>query len=614
VHLRLIETTDLHVHILPYDYYADRPADGLGLSQAAACIADLRATAANTLVFDNGDFLQGNPLGDWVAQERGVTPGHPHPAIAAMNAMGFDAAALGNHEFNYGLEFLRTALAGARFPVVCANVAMHQAQDAADDQTLMPPYALLDRPLTDATGAHHSIRIGVIGLVPPQILQWDHQHLQGWVTTRDIVATARALVPRIRAEGADLVVALAHSGIGPAQHRDRMENAAVPLAAVPGIDVVMAGHSHQVFPGPGFDGIDGVDARAGTIHGRPAVMAGRFGSHVGVIDLTLDRDGPGWRIAGSRVAARPVGHAPPAPEAEAVRAAVAQDHAGALAYVRRPVGRADVALHSYFALVADAPCLRVVNRAQAAHVARALHGTPHAGLPVLSAAAPFRAGGRGGPANYTSLPAGNIALRHLADLYPYPNTLRALRLTGAEVVAWLERAASLFRRITPGARDADLLDRDAPAHDFDVIEGLTWRIDLAHPPAYTRDGLPTGTGHGRVVDPRHDGQPIDPTAPFILATNSYRAGGGGGYPGVGPDRIVLETATTNRDVVLQHILQRGRIDSATGATWAFVPMPGTSVVFDSAPAARAHTAALSPLRIEDLGAAEGGFARFRLWL
>ena len=614
VHLRLLGTTDLHVHVLPYDYYADRPMGGIGLSQAAASIARLRAGAANSLLFDNGDFLQGNPLGDWVAFGRGLKPGDLHPAIAAMNAVGFDAATLGNHEFNHGLDFLMTALARAAFPVVCANVALQQGDHPADDQTLLPPCVLLDRTVTDGAGMPHAIRVGVIGLVPPQILQWDHQHLCGRVWTRDIVTTAQALVPRMRAKGADIVVALSHSGIGPATHRDGMENATVPLAAVPGIDAVMAGHIHKVFPGPGFAGIDGVDAQAGTIHGKPAVMAGFWGSHVGMIDLLLERDGPAWRITGSRSAAHPVGHERPASEDAAVRVATERDHAAALAHIRRPVGRADAPLHSYFALVADAPCLRVINRAQAAYVAQALHGTPHAGIPVLSAAAPYRAGGLGGPGNFTSIPAGDIALRHVADLYPYPNTIRALRLTGAEIVDWLERSASLFRQITPGSQDADLMDRDAPAYDFDVIEGLTWRIDLSRPAKHARDGLPARPGPGRVTDVCHHGAPIDPDAPFILATNSYRAGGGGAFPGVRADAIVLDAPDTNRDAVLRHIIEQGTLGPTRGATWAFVPMPGTTVTFASAPQARAHLAEVSSPRIEDAGDAGDGFARFRIRL
>ena len=243
-----METTDLHVHVWPYDYYSDRAVDTVGLARTAAHIADIRAEATNSLLLDNGDFLQGNPMGDYIAYERGMNDGDMHPVITAMNAVGFDASTLGNHEFNYGLDFLMKSLAGAAFPVVSANVVKEQGADPTKDTTLLKPYVILDRELTDGAGEKHAIRIGLIGFVPPQIVNWDRKHLEGNVTTRDIVAAAEAYVPQMREEGADIIIALSHSGIGAADRSDGMENASVPLAAIDGVDALLTGHSHLVFP------------------------------------------------------------------------------------------------------------------------------------------------------------------------------------------------------------------------------------------------------------------------------------------------------------------------------------------------------------------------------
>ena len=161
-HLRLMETTDLHVHVWPYDYYADRPRDTLGLARTAAHIADIRAEATNSMLLDNGDFLQGNPMGDYIAYERGMKEGDMHPIISAMNTVGFDASTLGNHEFNYGLDFLMKSLAGADFPVVTANVATTEGADPTQDTTLIPPYVILDREVTDGAGDKQQIREGLI--------------------------------------------------------------------------------------------------------------------------------------------------------------------------------------------------------------------------------------------------------------------------------------------------------------------------------------------------------------------------------------------------------------------------------------------------------------------
>ncbi|WP_165918917.1 bifunctional 2',3'-cyclic-nucleotide 2'-phosphodiesterase/3'-nucleotidase [Rhodovulum adriaticum] len=498
-----MQITDLHANILPYDYFADRPAQDIGLARTAGLAAQLRAEAANALLLDNGDFLQGNPLADYFGQVRGLRPGEVHPVIAAMNAAGVEVATLGNHDFDYGLDFLHAALAGAGFPVVSANVLTARGATPADDRMLVAPWVILDRHLIDEAGHSLPIRVGVIGFAPPQITRWSHPHLDGRISARDIMQAARAQVPALRAAGADLVIALCHSGLAEPDHVEGQENAGIPLAGVEGIDVVLAGHQHLTLPGPAYRGVPGVDADAGTIRGKPAVMAGFWGGHLGVIDLALGHDRGRWRILDhdSRlypIAARqPDGTvAPLVRDMPAVTRAAAPAHAETLDYVRRPVGRCTGALHSYFALAGADPCVALLAQAQRAHVRQALKGTEHDGLPILSAVSPFKAGGRGGPEYYSDVPAGDLAIRHVADLYPYPNTVQAVRLTGAQVRAWLERAASLFNRIVPGQPDQMLMERDAPAYQFDVLDGLRYRIDLGQPARFDALGGP-GNPQGR---------------------------------------------------------------------------------------------------------------------
>ncbi|MCX7645366.1 MAG: bifunctional 2',3'-cyclic-nucleotide 2'-phosphodiesterase/3'-nucleotidase [Rhodobacteraceae bacterium] len=620
-HLRIMETTDLHVHVLPYDYYADRPVDTVGLSRTAALVRAIRAEATNALLVDNGDFLQGNPMGDYIAYERGMREGDLHPVIAAMNTVGFDAATLGNHEFNYGLDFLMKSLAGARFPFVSANVVTREGADPTRDETLLRPYVILDRRVIDGAGRPHRLRVGMIGFVPPQTVTWDRRHLEGRVRARDILAAARAWVPRMKEEGADIIVALSHSGIGPATHAEGMENASVPLARVEGIDALMTGHQHLVFPGDAFAGVAGVDCAAGTIHGKPAVMGGAWGSHLGVIDLLLETSGGEWRIVGHEAAARPIARRDGDGRVRAlvgdvpeVVASVREVHAATLAYVRRPVGRTSAPLHSYFALVAGDPSVRIVNRAQAWYVAEMLKGTAHAALPLLSAAAPFKAGGRGGPEHYTDVPAGDIAIGNVADLYLYPNTVRAVRVTGAELADWLERSAGIFRRIVPGGRDQILIDPDFPSYNFDVIDGVTYRIDLSRPPKFGPGGELLDPAARRIVDLSYQGRPVDPAEEFVIATNSYRAGGGGDFPGAKGDTIILEAPDTNRDVLVRYIVAQGTIDPAADGNWSFAPLPGTTVLFDTGPGALRYLADLRGLAIEPAGEAPGGFARFRIAL
>lgn len=619
VHLRVIETTDLHLHILPYDYYADRPWTGIGLAQASRLVAKARSEARNALLFDNGDFLQGTPMGDYVAHERGLKAGDVHPAIAAMNALGYDAITLGNHEFNYGLDFLMTALDGAQFPVVSANLMTARGTNPRQDRTLVKPYVLLDRLLADESGALHPIRIGLIGLAPPQVIDWDSHALDGRLMSRDIVETARAWVPEMREAGADLILALAHTGIGAARHIDGMENAAIPLARVPGIDALLTGHSHLLFPSPVFAGLGDVDIATGTIAGKPAVMGGCWGAHVGLIDLLLIRDAGEWRVLGTRSEVRaladdtlPGAQSRDQAPVDRVTEAVATAHVDTLAAIRRPVGRSELALHSYFSHLGVLGALHLVAEAQRDYVEARLDDPDLAGLPILSAVAPFKAGGRNGPAGYTDVPAGPLALRHIADLYPFPNAIAALCVTGAEVLEWLERSAAAFNRVRPGSTGTPLRNPDVPGYNFEVISPLDVVYDLSQPARYDGAGLLVDAKARRVVSAAYRGQPIDPGARFILCTNSYRAGGAGHFPGARLTNLVLSDERVTRDILRAHVARRGVVMGATGGSLGFLPMPGTSVVFETGPGAHRHLEQIAHLHPEARGLTRAGFLRLKL--
>ncbi|HEX2863213.1 MAG TPA: bifunctional 2',3'-cyclic-nucleotide 2'-phosphodiesterase/3'-nucleotidase, partial [Deinococcales bacterium] len=516
VNLRLLETTDLHTAALGYDYYQDKATGEYGLANTATLIRAAKADAANSLLFDDGDLIQGNPLGDYVAKVNPLKPGQMHPMTAAMKTLGYDAASVGNHEFNYGLPFLEQVIAAAPFPYVNANVYNE------DGSYHFKPYVILNKIVTATDGHKYALKIGVTGFAPPQIMQWDKGNLEGKVTSGDMVQAAQKVVPQMKADGANLVIVLAHSGIE-ATYATAAENAAAELTKVPGVDVVFSGHQHLLFPSPTFKDIPNVNLDKGTINGKPVVMAGYWGNNMGQIDLTLTRQGGQWVVSDSKSSLKPVWDAAAKkalvePDAQ-VTAAVQAAHQGTLDYVRGRVADLSAPITSYFALVQDDPSVQIVSNAQIAYVTDALKGTPYEKLPVLSAAAPFKAGGRNGVSYYTDIPAGTIAIKNVADLYVYPNTVQAVVVTGAQVKEWLERAAGQFNQIDPNKKEVQPLVNEAfPTYNFDIIDGVTYQIDVTQPSRYDLSGKLVAPTAERIKNLSFQGKPIDPNAQFVVAT------------------------------------------------------------------------------------------------
>ena len=597
VRLRVLETTDLHMNLMSYDYYQDKPTDQYGLDRAVSLIKAARAEAPNSLLFDNGDLLQGNPLGDVVASVHPLKDGQVHPAFKVMNALGYDAANLGNHDFNYGLPFLQRALKGTNFPYISANVYI----DDADKLTprarhAFTPYLLLERQLRDVEGKAHALKIGVIGLLPPQIMQWDKANLDGRVVARDMVEVAAKYVPEMRAAGAQLVIVLAHSGFEKGELAPFAENAVSRLAEVPGVDAILFGHAHSEFPGRSFAAYPKVNIERGTINGVAAVMPGRWGDHLGVVDFRLDNSAGQWKVLDSRASIRPIFDRAAKKSVAAadpmVEQLIATEHQQTLSYVRGKVAYTQVPIYSYFAQVSDDSSVQIVANAQIAYVKRAIQGTEYEKFPVLSAASPFKAGGRQGSTNYTDIPVGPLAIKHVSDLYVYPNTLKAVLLSGAEVKEWIEMSAGQFNRIDPqGAPEQALINHGFPSFNFDTIDGVSYELDLTQSAKYAVNGTLVAANSSRVKNLKYLGQPLQPEARFIVATNNYRAYGGGNFPGLSAARVILDAPEENRQVLIEYLTSLDKLppdpqnSPAADGNWRILPVPGIKLGFITSSAA-----------------------------
>jgi 2',3'-cyclic-nucleotide 2'-phosphodiesterase/3'-nucleotidase len=606
IKLRLLETSDLHSFDENYDYFRDTPDNTVGLTKAATLIRAARAQAQNTLLFDNGDTIQGNPLADYMALPGNMPPGHIHPTIRAMNTLNYDAATIGNHEFNYGLPFLTAALSGANFPFCTANI--HNA----DGSPWLPPTLILNRTFTAQDGTTHALKIGVIGFTPPQITNWDKAHLTGHITTSDIVDAAQKHIPTLRPQ-VDLLIALSHSGISTAPRRGFDENASYYLAQIPGIDAIFTGHSHRVFPGPDYAGYEGLDATRGTLNNIPATMPGFWGSDIGIIDLTLTQQNGKWLVADFTCSTQPISQRDDhtvtslATNDPQVDSAVTPDHQQTLAWIREPIGHLTQPLNSYFALIGTDASLALVNAAQTWYATPLL---PPTTLPILSAAAPFKEGYQS-PDNYVDLSAGTIAIKNVADLYMYPNTVCALQVTGAQLQNWLEHSAEIFNQIDPqNPAPQPLLNRHVPSYIFDVISGITYQIDITQPARFGAHGKFNANAN-RITNLRYQGTPITPDQQFIVITNNYRADSGNIVQN--PNAVLLRAPDQTRDIIVRYILAQKTITVATPPVWSFAPIGApVTVTFESSPAAARYL--LQNPQITSQGDAGDGYTQFSLSL
>ncbi len=615
VQLRILETTDIHVNLVNYDYFADKPTDEYGLAKTAALIKKAREEAPNSMLFDNGDLIQGNPLGDYVARVDPLQEGETHPVYKAMNLLDYDAGNLGNHEFNYGLDYLDLALKGSNFPYVNANIYIDDKDgDPSNDKNAYTPYLILDKEVVDSIGAKHRLKVGVIGFVPPQIMAWDKANLEGKVIVKDIVETAEAFVPKMEAEGADLIVAIPHSGFEDIPRAENLENSVLYLSEVEGIDAILFGHAHKVFPSREFEGKTGVDLKKGTINGVPAVEPGFWGNNLGIIDLTLEQADGKWQVKDSAVSVRPiydsVNKTPLVDADQEILDAVEEDHENTLEYVRGPVGKTTAPINSFFALIQDDPSIQIVTNAQKWYVEKNLQGTEYEGIPVLSAGAPFKAGGRQGPGYYTDIPAGDIAIKNVADLYLYSNTVNAVLVNGAEVREWLEWSAGQFNQIDPnGTEEQELINYDFPTYNFDVIDGVTYQIDVTQPAKYAANGDLINGNASRIVNLKYNGKPMDPEQKFVVASNNYRASSS---KFANPDgkRIIMAAPDENRQVVIDYIRTGGTINPSADNNWSLAPFGKANVAFKTSPASKAAAAGQSNLVYA--GETEDGYAKYTL--
>ncbi|WP_329351177.1 5'-nucleotidase C-terminal domain-containing protein [Streptomyces sp. NBC_01261] len=542
--LTVMGTTDLHGHVFNWDYfkdaeYADAKGNAMGLARVSTLVNQIRQEKGrrNTLLLDAGDTIQGTPLTYYFAKVDPITAkgGPVHPMAQAMNAIGYDAAALGNHEFNYGIETLRKFEDQCRFPLLGAN-----ALDAKTLKPAFPPYFIKKFQVPGAP----PVRVAVLGLTNPGIAIWDKAYVQGKLVFPGLEEQAAKWVPKLRSMGADVVVVSAHSGSsGTSSYGDQLpyvENSAALVAQqVPGIDAILVGHAHVEIPELKV---------TNTATGRTVVLSEPlcYAERLSVFDVELVFEKGRWTVESVAASLRDAKTVADDPK---ITRLLKDEHALVVEYVNQVVGTATATLTTVDARYKDAPIIDLITKVQEDVVKAALAGTAYASLPVIAQASPF--------SRTSEIPAGEVTIRDLSGLYVYDNTLVAKLLTGAQVRAYLEYSAEYFVQTAADAVvDTEKLTNanGRPDYNYDYVSGFSYEIDVAQ------------AAGSRIKNLTYNGAALDDTQQFVLAVNNYRANGGGAFPHVASATEVWSESTEIRTRIAEWVTAKGVLNPADFAS------------------------------------------------
>lgn len=504
--LVLLGTTDVHNRLYPYDYYTNAEL-GYGLARLKPIVDSIRGSNPDrTLLFDSGDLLQGNPLGFVYARHRA---NEPNPVVRAMNLLAYDAAAIGNHEYNHGIPHLEKAVQDAKFPFLSGNTFK-----AGSSEHAFAPYVLIPRvsPLGD------TILIGVTGNTPPGVHVWDRVNVEGRLEFRDVVKSLAPVVSEMRQKGADVVVVLSHGGFSGSSYDTVAtglppENAGERLAReVPGIDVVFLGHTHQ-------------ELADSTINGVLFTQAKNWAQSLAEVKLVLERQAQNqWRVVDKRGSI----HKPAAIRADtAFLDSMRWQHERVVEYVNAQIGSSVAAYDAGEARTRDVAIIDFINEVQRKRTGADLSST--AAFTLNSA-----------------IPAGPVSVADLAGLYVYDNTLKAVRITGAQLKAYLEKSAEYFTGWP--ARGGSLINPRHPGYNFDIVSGVDYTIDVSKP-----------IGR-RITSLKYQGRDVRPNQSFTLALNNYRQGGGGGFSMLANAPVVYDQQEDIKELLIEEVRLRGSVD------------------------------------------------------
>ena len=573
IDFKVLATSDLHANLMNYDYYTGSTTNNSGLVKIATLIKEQKEKANesdksevdNVLLVDNGDTIQGTPLASYYAVKNPVKEGEQYPVYKALESLGYDMTTIGNHEVNYGMDYIKQIVrANSSMGMVCANI-----RDSKSKETVFDPYKIIEETVVDSNGKERQLKIGITGVVPTQILNWDKSILNDEIIVDEMDESVKKYTDIMKnQEGADIVVVLAHTGYGDETTEVKgAENAGYAISMVEGVDVVVGGHVHR-------------SAKYNVVQKDgdkvQYVQPLNNGKELGVVDLKIDviEDNNGnvsYEINDDQTLINNISTKDVKNDIETENL-VKEYHEATDSYVNEKSGEITKDINSFFSLVADNASMQIISDAQKNYVENLISNNDpvlekYKDLPLLSAVAPFKAGSSAG--NYVDIKAGGLAIRDLSNLYKFDNTVSVIKLTGSDIKEWLEFSANMYNTIDPNSKEEqDLINRDFPTFNYDVLDGVKYEVDVTKEPRYDKNGKLINADTSRIYNLTYNGQPLDLEQEFLVATNNYRAGGNS-FPWQGRQEIVYSSTDETRDVLKQYIEAAGKFEPTVDNNWKF---------------------------------------------
>ncbi|MFK7869099.1 MAG: 5'-nucleotidase C-terminal domain-containing protein [Roseobacter sp.] len=603
--VRLLATSDLHMQLLDFDYARDHPGETGSLAKIADLIKSARDGVDLCLLMDNGDTFQGTPVADFLARSPRACA---HPMAKVMNQIGYDAIGLGNHDFDFGFAHLQQTLSALEAPAVCCNISGAPLEG-------LHKSVLLNRSITLSDGQTETLKIGITGAIPQMTQFWNRHHFEHSARLSPALEALRSETERLRADGADIIVVLAHMGITIHDEGDMPQNQIIEVANLPEVDAVIGGHTHLRFPGTDYEGTAGVDCRRGMIGQTPVVQPGPSGADFGQIDLVVTKGSDGWTVTAERVALR--SSLPHAPESPAIVSLVREMHSLTRAYLSETVAHIGKPMNTFFALAQPSPVPAMMNCAKMTAVRRMIAANDDIAaalghMPLLGAASVPATGGFDGPENFVAFSSGTLLRRHIVWLNRYANQVWAVKASGARIKEWLERSALIFNTLEAGKPDQLLVNALVPGFTFDTIYGLTYQIDPSRPPAYDLAGKRITGEAGRISDVRYQGKEIENDQEFLVATTDHRVGGGGAHAPFCDAEIMLRETAPLEEALMTYLQAPDCAAVHNTPSWRFPENMGIAALLNTAPAALDHLNDIAAFHPQTCGVTTDGFVQIRL--